>query len=326
MAGTPRIPRSALIVMAVAAAAAAAVLTVREATRRPPQTAEPGYRYSLEEFRSAPQELLRYERSADIPLELQSPRGVAYANEGRLLICGDRALIVLDPGGRVLERHELEAEPTCVAAGSGGRVYVGFRDHVEVFDLPEGRRRAWADLGGQALITSIAVDDGGVYVADAGNRMVLRFDHGGKLVGRIHGEFLIPSPYFDLAAAPDGTLWVVNPGRHRLERYSPQGRRLDAWGSASLELEGFAGCCNPTHLALLADGSFVTSEKGLPRVKVYDSRGALAAVVAPPREFREQESDLDLAVMGEGTIAVLVPGERRLRLYRPRGEDAGGSR
>jgi len=38
-------------------------------------------------------------------------------------------------------------------------------------------------------------------------------------------------------------------------------------------------------LARLGDGSIVTSEKGLSRVKVYSRRGAFIGVVAPPTAF-----------------------------------------
>jgi sugar lactone lactonase YvrE len=230
----------------------------------------------------------------------------------------------MSTAGELLERYALEAEPTCLSADQG-RLYVGFADHVEVIDTGDGSRRLWPDLGAQAVVTSIAASRDGIYVADAGNRMVLRFDRGGSLKGSITGDFLIPSPYFDLAPAPDGSLWVVNPGRHRLQHYDPAGSLLGSWGRGSMDIDGFGGCCNPTHIALLPNGSFVTSEKGIPRVKVYDPDGGLAALVAVPKDFSEYEAGLDLAVTPDGTIALLVPRERALRLYRPAPAAVDGS-
>jgi streptogramin lyase len=323
MKDTGRRARPYLVAVAILALAAIGVLVFREATRKPAGASDPQYRYSLGALGQPPAELPRYRRSGEIPLELQDPRGVAALAGGRLAVCGDRSLVLLGSDGAALERFALEAGPTCVAADGKGRLYVGFADHLEVIDPADGSRRRWPDLGGEAIVTSIAAGPEEVFVADAGNGMVLRFDRSGRLTGTITGGFLVPSPYFDLAAAPDGTLWVVNPGRHRLQHYDRQGAPLGAWGRGSLDIDGFGGCCNPTHIALLPDGSFVTSEKGIPRVKTYRPDGRLAALVAIPRDFSQYESGLDLAVMADGTIVLLVPREKRLRLYRPGA--AGGS-
>jgi hypothetical protein len=82
-----------------------------------------------------------------------------------------------------------------------------------------------------------------------------------------------------------------------------------------MDIEGFCGCCNPTHFAFLPDGSFVTSEKGIPRVKVYDRLGRLAAVVAGPDRFREGVQGLDLAVDQTERILVLDPARRAVRVF-----------
>ena len=119
-----------------------------------------------------------------------------------------------------------------------------------------------------------------VFAADAGNRVVLRYDKSGKLAGRI-GEknkernipgLIIPSPYLGVVLAPDGLLRVNNTGRHRVEAYTVNGDLESSWGKPSNAIEGFCGCCNPIGLALLPDGRYVTCEKGLPRVKVYSRR------------------------------------------------------
>ena len=100
-----------------------------------------------------------------------------------------------------------------MAAGPDGTLYVGMTDHVEVIAPGIDGTTAWPDLGAQAIVTSVAVVGTDVLVADAGNRMVLRFDAGGRLAGTIGDDYSVPSPYFDVAGAPDGTLWVADPGR-----------------------------------------------------------------------------------------------------------------
>jgi hypothetical protein len=168
-----------------------------------------------------------------------------------------------------------------------------------------------------------------VFVADAGNRVVWRFDGTGRLLGMIgrrggsgpEPRFIVPSPSLDLAVAPDATLWAVNPGRLRLEQFTLDGEPLSSWGKASMKIDGFCGCCNPTHIAVDAKGRFFTSEKGIPRVKLYDPDGSFVGVVAPPAQFEEDAVGLDLAVDAEGRLLVLDPAAGAIRVFVPRTTD-----
>lgn len=335
----PRTLPFALSLVALAAAAGIAWFGYRELTRPPAGSSEPAFRYDLQAFSQAPEGLPRRALLATLDLGLAEPRGVAASPDGRILVCGDRELLALDPSGVVSARYPLEGEPGCLTAGADGRIYLGMGDHLEVLDPDTGEVALWPYLGSQAIITSVAVSGGGVYVADAGNRVVLRFEShqagapdpgaggaGGRLAGTLTGSaeegFFVPSPHFDLAAGAEGSLWVANPGRHRLEHYSADGTYLGAWGQRSAEAIGFGGCCNPTDFALLPDGSFVTSEKGILRVKIHGADGRLAGVVALPRDFRVYREGLDLAVLPDGRVLLLVPGERTVRIYAAAGEEA----
>ena len=233
----------------------------------------------------------------------------------------DRSILVFEPTGERLGRIELEEPARCLAVGQAGLLYLGLTDHVQVYTDTGHRQAIWAGLGNEALITSIAAAGDEIFVADAGNRMIMRFDSGGKLLGYIEGDgsdgpaLLIPSPYFDLLNAPEGTLWVVNPGYHRVQSYTIDGAYLGSWGYSSPEIEGFCGCCNPTHIALTPEGSFLTSEKGIPRVKEYDSTGTLKAVVAGPDRFAEGTAGLDLAADSRGRVIILDPVYKAVRIF-----------
>jgi hypothetical protein len=135
----------------------------------------------------------------------------------------------------------------------------------------------------------------------------------GRLKGREDAGFVVPGPWFSVAASAD-ELWVVNPGRQRVERYT-EGLRTNTWGIASMEAEGFCGCCNPTHLVLLPGGGFVTSEKGIPRVKVYDTHGKLRSMVAGADAFEEGTTGLALAAAPHGRILVLDPVRGQVRSF-----------
>jgi hypothetical protein len=195
-------------------------------------------------------------------------------------------------------------------------------EHVEVYN-PDGEQRdIWVSLGSNAVITSIAVSSDMVYVADAGNRLVMGFSKSGRLKTIIGDKkqgapgFIIPSPYFDVAVGPDNTLWAANTGRRKLENYNPDGTLISSWGESSVSIEGFCGCCNPSHFALLPDGSFVTSEKGIPRVKVYSPLGQFAGVVSGPDQFETATVGLDIAVNKWGEILILDPNKECIRVFR----------
>ena len=283
----------------------------------------PEFQYDLTELRKVDPGLVHYEQSARVATGMQEPRGIAVAADGRVLVAGDTLVRAFDGAGKAVAEFAAKRPPQAIAVGPGGTIFVAAKDRVETFDAAGKRLAAWEPLGEKAYLTSIAAGEKDVFAADAGGRCVLRYDPSGRVVTRIAGKadekgaggFLIPSPYFDVALGPDAALWIVNPGMRRVECYTYDGQFERAWGKASPRIEGFCGCCNPVHIALMADGSMVTSEKGLARVKVYRPSGMLASVVAPPSAFAEGTAGLDLAVDAAGRILVLDPRERAVRVF-----------
>jgi hypothetical protein len=224
--------------------------------------------------------------------------------------------------------------------GAPGRIYVGCGRHVSVFSDMGEPVNQWPDLGEKSVITAIAVTPRHVFVADAGQRIVLSFDPDGRELGRIGVAdpdrkmpgFILPSPYFDLAAGSDEILWVVNPGMRRVESYSFSGELQSMWGRAGAGIADFFGCCNPAHLTVMPDGRFITSEKGIPRIKVYSETGEFQCVVAGPSELGVSASALvdargdqaervfDVAVAQDGAILVLDTRQRTVRVFSPKGQ------
>jgi hypothetical protein len=129
------------------------------------------------------------------------------------------------------------------------------------------------------------------------------------------GDFMVPSPHMDVAVAADGTVWIANPGNHRVEGYNREGQLQKVWGRFGTQVDAFFGCCNPSDFALLSDGSFVTAEKGLARVKQYDSDGKFQCVVATPQAFAENMMGLDVATDSTGKLYVLEPGTKVVRVF-----------
>jgi hypothetical protein len=212
---------------------------------------------------------------------------------------------------------------------------VGTSGGVEVFDTGGERVATWPQPNDQAVLTSIAAAHQDVFLADAGNRVVWRYNLAGEQQGRIGlpdparqvPGFVIPGRHFDVVVAAEDLLYVVNPGKLQVVSFTFAGDLGTAWGRADSSIRGFFGCCNPTHLALLPDGRFVTSEKGIPRVKVYNSTGTLDAVVAAPQQLgispqsisdprlSDQQAAFDIAVDSRGRVLVLDPQSKSIRVF-----------
>jgi hypothetical protein len=273
-----------------------------------------------------PNLILYKETPSPIRTGFTNARGLAVGPQGSIYVAGDKAIRTFSENGQLLAEIELSDVPGCLTVVTDGNIYIGMKDHVEVYGSQRKRLASWQSLGDNAVLTSIAVSKDDVFVADAGNRIVLRYDTTGKLINRIGRKdpqrdipgFVIPSPYFDLAVASDSLLRVVNPGLHRIEAYTADGDLEFWWGKFSSALEGFCGCCNPVNFAILDDGSFVTCEKGLVRVKIYDPKGIFVGVVAGPEQLVEggtsrictlpgqcQAGGFDVAVDNQGRILVL---------------------
>jgi len=282
--------------------------------------------------------LILYEESAQpISTGFTDSYSIALDSQGSIYIAGDKAIRVFTGSGNLLNEIELTDVPRCLTAADDGRIYVGMKNHVEVYNDDGKRLATWESLGNDAVLTSIAVSKKDVFVADAGNRIVLRYDTAGKLINRIGKKdkernipgFVIPSPYFDLAVGRDGLLRVVNPGRLRIEAYTFDGDLEFFWGKFSnVDVKGFCGCCNPANFAILDDESFVTCEKGLTRVKIYDAEGTFVGVVAGTEQliesgtaricyFPEQckAGGFDVAVDAAGRIFVLDTIKNVVRIF-----------
>jgi hypothetical protein len=295
------------------------------------------YVYDIEELAKIDPKLILYEEAAEvINTGFTDSHAIAVDSRGSIYTAGDKAIRVFALSGSLAGEVELADMPRCLTVSGDGKIYVGMKDHVEVYDGRGKRLATWQSLSEDTVLTSIAVSKNDVFVADAGNRIVLRYDTTGKLLNRI-GEkdkdrnvpgFVVPSPYFDLAVGRDGLLRVTNPGRLRIEAYTFDGDLEFWWGEFSSGVEGFCGCCNPVNFAILEDESFVTCEKGLTRVKIYDAEGGFVGVVAGPEQLVEGGAALidewasvgragafDVAVDAAGRILVLDTIKNVVRIF-----------
>jgi len=282
--------------------------------------------YDINELTKTDPNLIKYKEVSKLDTGMSNPNGIATAPNDRIYVSGDKSIKIFDNQGNIESEIKLSDYPKCLAIADDGNIYVGMKEHIEIYNHLGSRIAKWESLGINALITSVDVYKDNVFIADAIGKKVLIYDLSGNQKNSI-GKFIIPSPYFDLAVASDGLLWIVNPGPHKLEAYTLDGNMQLSWGETAITIKGFSGCCNPVSFAILPDGRFLTAEKGIPRVKVYSNTGVFESVVAGaesfkdtvgvynPNDTRDTRKALDVAVDSIGRILVLDPIEKTIRVF-----------
>ncbi len=290
-------------------------------------------------------QLIGYRQIGSIDVNMRQLRGIATGPQDKIYVAGDRAIHIFAAAGDPPRVVNFDSSPLCVVVGTqqaeSGRLYVGTSDGIKILSDDYQTLAAWPLPDENAVPTSIAVADDEIFLADAANRVVWRLSATGEVIGQIGKPdaqrqipgFVIPNPYFDIVAGEEGLLYCVNPGKLQISTYSFDGDLGGSWGRAGSSVADFFGCCNPSHIARFADGRFVTSEKGIPRVKVYTTTGQLESVVAGPQQLGISEHSVsdprqsvdetvfDVAVDSRGRVLVLDPQTRTVRIFAPHDEE-----
>lgn len=281
------------------------------------------YEYDIERFKKVDENLILYKEIKPIDVNVDVLKSIAITTDDSIIAGGNKKIFMYSASGAASGGFSVKDALQSIAAETFDDIYIAFKDHLKIYDSSGNVKQAWSSLGEKAYITGIDVNKDYVAAADFGSKKIWLFNKKGNLIRFIglqskhrHGSgFRIPSPYFDVHFDGSNGLWAVNPGRHRLEHYSLDGTLISYWGKPSMNLEGFSGCCNPTHFAFLPDGNFITAEKGLVRIKIHDKNGAFKGVVASPDSFWEALTGLDMAVNSKGHIYVTDRFKKQIRIF-----------
>lgn len=276
-----------------------------------------------------PAMILYVENSDKIDTGLPWARSIAIGPDDRIYVSGGQEIRTFSSAGeRLTTSYTAEDEITALTVAEDGTVYLAAGKFIETIDASGKNRNRWDAHNEKSYITSLGLYRDRIFAADFGNRTVHRYDIEGNKIGSF-GDFVLPGNYFDLAIDQDGVVHVANSGRHRLEMYSLEGNLISWWGDFSMtDIKGFCGCCNPVNFALLpGNDGYVTCEKGISRVKIYDLEGQLVGIVAGPKQFNHHLSlnatpdycfsnlGMDVAVDSTGRVLVLDPALAEVRIF-----------
>jgi len=262
--------------------------------------------------------------SSIIALPFRTAKALAVDQENKMYVSGEGKILILSQKGEKIGEFETANKTaTALSIGINNTIYAAFENQIITYSTDGKLRKKWPVLETDSYITSIAIHADLVYLADAAKAAVYVYKTDGTLVRSIGARdnkdvttFILPSYYFDVAIAPDGTPWVANTGKHKLVNFDSEGELKSSWGERSSAVEGFCGCCNPSHFTIMADGSFITAEKGIVRVKKYDPSGKFECAIAGPENFKPGATGLDVALNSENEILVLEPNGGKIHIFK----------
>lgn len=246
--------------------------------------------------------------------------GMALDRRGLLHAAGDSEIKVFDAAGKLVAKWPTQRPVLAVAVAPTGHVYCGEEEQIEIFDPGTKTARVWSDPKMLGRVTSIGFSGEYTFVGDAAGRAIRRLNRAGKVVNTIgtdnpKGGFHIPNGVISFDVDATGVIHAANPGSHRVERYSADGKRLGHFGKFSFhDAAGFTGCCNPTNIAV-ADRVYVT-EKATPRLKCYTRDGQFLGVIAADC-FDANSKNIAVLAVPRGRVYAADPVRLQILVFEP---------
>ena len=234
---------------------------------------------------------------------------------GKIYLGGDSFVSCYDSDLKLIWNLKTPA-PVTSLSNSGDSIFASTRDQILIINSTGKMLGDWGPFEDSSMITSVTANRKYVAFADAGTKMVFILDKGGevkKMIGQGDKQFVIPSPYFEVALDRDNNLFTANTGKHRVETRNINGDILSYFGAPGTEPGYFCGCCAPPHFILIPDG-FVTAEKGINRIKILNKKGEFVEFVNSHNNFIKSVP-LDLASVDGKTIYAAYPAESKLYVF-----------
>jgi len=292
----------------------------------------------LSEFQQIDHASLLYEYDHSFSTQLLQTKRFSKGENGSVWVCGDKRVLQFDKTGKLMWSKDLQDTPHAVVSYDQN-VIIAYKDALEALNMEGAQLWRKGPLEGKTYFTALAAYEGNLYAADAGQRNIVvcqlsdqklsRF--GDKDEAKGNPGFVVPSGYFDMKITDQGLFHIANPGRLRVETWSFDGMFQGSWGQAGMALGRFCGCCNPVFFDVFPNGSFVTSEKGLSRVCIFNPDGSLKGMamssdelVQDPVKMKQARNQnaagvgFDVLVQEDGSLLICDPVMNEIRTFVPK--------
>ena len=269
-------------------------------------------------------ELISHKETKNFKLQGDS-LGAILLKDSFILVTVDNNLLFLAKDGGLIKRIDIKGFARGLTNLMNDKLAISYYNTLALIDLNGNVLLTKDAINDKSIITNLAAKEKQLMVADAGNRVVYELDENLELKNTIEGKreegakhgFILPSANFDLAYSNEGELWVANPGMHALENYDETGKLRSFWEATSFKIDGFSGCCNPGRFTIDGSGRFITSEKGIVRIKIHAPSGEFVSVVAEPQKFMEDGKAPDVAVDADNVVYALDYDKKMIRVFEP---------
>lgn len=193
-------------------------------------------------------------------------------------------------------------------------IFALFPTKVIVYDRFGDVKQEWEACSDNSDYCSIAVCSEGVFVTDASNKNICKYNLDGSLSKFINSPqgFIVPSYSFSITAT-DGKIYCSNPGRHLVEQYTTDGEFVTSFGKAGADKGAFSGCCNPVFVTPANNGELLTSEKGIPRISCYSKEGIFRSVLLDSKALGGGHDAYDVRIMKDKLI---VAGGKKVSIFQ----------
>jgi len=283
------------------------------------------------DYRHVPPEWIGYRQTAvfDFPIEGRTT-SFAVQNDSTFIVgtAEPPGLYFFDDTGTLLRKVDLHEEPRAIACGTPNTIFtdkimIAHPHHIAVHSAEGNWEASWQLPDDKSDIRSLVATPEYLFAADTGNRSVHRWSLDGNLDLTFGENFVVYAAPITMTFSPKSSLlYVVNPGKHRIEVFTQEGLYQPelSFGEPSASLSGFAGCCNPIGLAVLDDGRILTVEKAVSRVKIFKIDGQLDSVVAgydilEDTPQKPNQRYFAVSVLSEGAIVVFDFDSAVLRIF-----------
>ncbi|MGC1391089.1 MAG: hypothetical protein WA816_08625 [Bacteroidales bacterium] len=253
--------------------------------------------------------------SGEFKVNEGSLKAVSVAPSGKIYLGGDSFVSCYDISMKLIWNVKAPY-PVTSLTNWGDSIFASTSEQILVMSTDGRILNEWGPFEDSCLITSVAANAKYFAFADAGNKIVYVLDKGGEvktMIGQNDKHFVIPSPYFEVALDKSNNLYAANTGLHRIETYTIDGVLKSQFGEAGIGPGAFCGCCAPPHFALIPQG-FVTSEKGINRIKILNKSGEFVEYVNSKNNFIKSVP-LALASADGVTIYAANPGDSKLYVF-----------
>jgi len=253
--------------------------------------------------------------SNEIKIKEGSLKAVTVTPTGKIFLGGD-SFVSCYNNDLKLDWTIKTSHPVTSLSNFGDTIYASTLDLILIISSDGKMKDEWGPFEDNAIITSVASNRNFVVYGDAGNKMIAVLDKKGavkKMIGQNDGQFVVPSPYFDVALNSENTLYVANTGHRRVETRNLDGEIKSYFGEPGTAPGAFCGCCNPAHFAFIP-GGFVTAEKGINRIKILNTSGEFVEYVCARNTFTVSVP-LDVASADGKTIYAANPADSKLYVF-----------